>query len=240
MTKVSAVELAKALTTQYTTTLARKNKDRAMGFEETLNTKLVQRVERYYTDAEEIRSSRDYTPEKKTKDLLKNATAFLEDLKQFESSTADVLDTRSKTIEATLFKKAAFKKPSDPAERISLEMRQREVRDELRNLGSQTEIIGAYLSATDDEVIDAFESAPPRLTKADKNSIPVLAPFLDPERVNAARIERARRIDPAQAGELDDFREMEGMFRAATNMVRQAVIEEVPGLQGPGAIDHSR
>jgi hypothetical protein len=192
-------------------------------------TEILSHADAFDRRHEAISNDADLTPQGREKALVKLAAKTMEGLKVFDGRAANIR-SQATTIERAMFQKAAHKRPTDIGERLSYELRQREIRDDLRRL-DPIERLNAYLGATDPEVIDAFETAPPALVKVDRNSPLALRPFLDPERVAAVKIERARSKAPEQAAEMEELFHVGETLQIAVSNIRHEILAQVPAAR---------
>jgi hypothetical protein len=79
----------------------------------------------------------------------------------------------------------------------------------------------------DPAVLDAVESAPPVVVQTDRGKR--FLPFVDPEMLSGARMDRARRADPTTAATIDELDELAGLYEVAAATVRQALARRRPG-----------
>ena len=56
-----------------------------------------------------------------------------------------------------------------------------------------------------------------------------MEPFVDSQRVEAARLEHAERADPATANTLREVKSLREIYSHAVNGVRAEIVAEVPG-----------
>jgi hypothetical protein len=172
-------------------------------------------------------ANRDLSDSGRRKEDEKIALRCLEELKAYENDTVGKYRKSGAMLEDIVFKKSAPVRPTDVVERLAYELRMGELRRELKSL-DPLHRLNIYLSTTDPEVLDAFESAPMVVTKYGRDTPPTLAPLVDPARVRAVRMERARAVDPESAGHLEAIAHLTELYSAAVGSVRAAVVEGVP------------
>jgi hypothetical protein len=161
--------------------------------------------------------------------MAETAVPLLSEIAQFEKQTAGVYAASFQTMSGLILKGAAHERPTDPAERVAYELRQREIRDSVRAL-DPLERTNAYLGETDPEVLDAFESAPPSPVRVDRGGVAVLRPFIDPDLKNMAVAARARKLDPDLAAKMDVADRLRGYFSSLVDEARRSVQEAAPGV----------
>ena len=176
-------------------------------------------------------ADRDLTDQGRAKAIRKLKQASLAKLERFEDTVA-ALRARAAEMEAEVSKRVVFAKPTDPAERLAFELRQRETRDALRGLDA-VERLNAYYATTDREVREALESAPPILGRPKKNAPPVLEPFIDPETVQAVRTARIREAAPEVVAEAEAIGHLAGLYVGLISEVRAAIIDGMPSADAP-------
>lgn len=137
---------------------------------------------------------------------------------------------QSASIAAEALGAIAPARPTDPADRLTYELRQREIRDSMRGL-DPLERLAIYNTTTDPEVLEAIETAPPVVTAGDSDRLPRLQSFVDPARVAAVRLERVRAKAPEAVAQIEDLNALAEMFEATVNGVKQIVFERVPALR---------
>lgn len=159
------------------------------------------------------------------------AVAALAKLSEVEATTIGNLTNRAASIERALLGVAAIAAPSDPAERLSYEMRLQEIRSELRELPSG-ERLTVYLTTSDPLVIAALETAPMTLSARRPNGSRGLESFIDPEQRTAAVLARAERADPAAVNTLRELQSLREVYCHAVSSVRTEILREVPDAVG--------
>jgi len=157
------------------------------------------------------------------------ARRALQQLADWEAANPDKISDQIRTLWERVLGIAAIKPPTDVAERIAYELRAREVRDQVRKLDSTTRLL-LYFSATDPEVIAAFEDAPLTLDHERRDEPPKLVPFIDPDRVRTSMIERARAADPEAAAEMKALAVVRDAFDGAVKTAQNEILAEFPSL----------
>jgi hypothetical protein len=203
--------------------------DWAAGVEERLSA-LLAAASGYETDRAAVQSSARLSDEGKAHEAGVLARKLLVLLGAFEQDTVGKLRARADERGRAILKLAASKRPSDLAERMAYELRLHEIRGELWRL-DPVERLNVYFSAHDPAAIDAIESAPPPAERRSKHSPAELVPFVDPETVAAAVIERARKLDPAAAEEVEGRRYMARTYEPAIGGIRNVVLQDVPSAR---------
>jgi hypothetical protein len=172
----------------------------------------------------------DLSPDGRRKAGLAVGTSLLTKANTWKAVPGAIAD-RLKSLWSTALGIAALKPPTDPAERLAFELRQREIRDELRPLDPLQRLL-IYFSTNDPEVLAAIETAPPTLTSdpRDPREVPKLAPFIDPERVRTAMLERVRASDPELAAEMQALAVLHDVYQSAVDTVISEILREFPAL----------
>ena len=155
------------------------------------------------------------------------AMSALARLNALETTTIKNLNDRAITLERTLLGKASFTPPTDPAERISHELRMQEIRSQLRELPA-SQRLSVYLTTSDPLTLAAIETAPPTLSAKRPDGSRRLEDFIDPAERSAAVLERAKRADPETVKTLDEVRSLREVYQLAVNGVRKEILDEVP------------
>jgi hypothetical protein len=163
--------------------------------------------------------------------LKRVAAAALAKLNDVEMKVIKPLADRATSIEQALLGKATFTPPTDPAERISHEMRMQEIRSQLRQLPAQ-ERLSVYLTTSDPLTLAAIETAPPTLSEKRQDGSRRLEAFIDPAQRTAAVLARAERDDPATVTTLREVESLRQVYALAVNGVRREIMQEVPVLPG--------
>jgi len=137
------------------------------------------------------------------------------------------LAERAQSLEKALLGKMTMTPPTDPAERVSHELRMQEIRGQLREL-SASDRLNVYLTTSDGLTLAAIETAPPTLSEKRPDGSRRLEPFIDPEQRTAAALERGKRVDPETAKTLGEVRSLREVYQLAVNSVRKEILDEVP------------
>jgi hypothetical protein len=130
---------------------------------------------------------------------------------------------------ASLRQRAAITRPTDPA---ALQI----YAAQLQTLWSRfadadpLEIDLLAMTSVDSLTQDALATCPPVLRRLTKTSPLALVPVVNPERVAAATIARARATDPATVAAVESIERTVGVYEAALGGVRGALIEQAAGL----------
>lgn len=180
--------------------------------------------------AESIRENRELSDHGRFAARERAARVALEKIAAFEKKTIDPLRERIAWIDAQVAKKASINRPTDPGDRLAYEMRLGEIRSELRKL-DPLERFAIYMSSSDPLVIDAIETAPSTLVRKGKGDMATFAPFIDPERVSAARLARVEAADPELAQDMSDVQRLANLYVMDSAVLRQAIVEEVPAVR---------
>jgi hypothetical protein len=162
------------------------------------------------------------------KETERISNAALQRLTMFETAHVAAIKDQAQFVQAAIFKKTHPVKPQNLSDEV-WEMRQREVRDDLRRLDASERdaVLGALSDPSlDPVVVAAIQSAPPALVTMEKNSRPVLRSFVTPDKLAAARVERARALAPQEVKELDALNAVVEMYGTTLGMVRSAIVEE--------------
>jgi hypothetical protein len=169
------------------------------------------------------------TPEGKAANIAKAAVAAIAALDVIGAATTKVSD-RATGIEKALLGKHAATLPKDvPFEAL------REIRDQLRDL-TPAERLNLYRSPrTDPLVLLAIETGPPGLGSTRGDGSRRFEPFVDPEDLATARMNRAEALDPNAATTMKELRSLAEVYRLATNGVRKEIMD-VAGVAVPEAV----
>ena len=189
--------------------------------------RLIAIADEFDSEDAKAASDPDLSGSGRRKQREKVARQALQKLVTFEEDKIQGVRSHAAHVEGQITGRAAIKRPTDPAERLAYELRMQEIRAELRQL-DQIQRGLVYLGASDPEVIDAIESAPPTLTRAAEGASPRLQPFIDPEQRASAALERARASDPEKAEELEALQALAQTYEIAVGTVRSAILDSVP------------
>jgi hypothetical protein len=166
------------------------------------------------------------------KEAERIGNAALQRLTVFESVHVAAIKDRAGAVQNAIIQKTRATKPKDMSDEV-WEMRQREVRDDLRRLdASERDAALSALSKPDMDVLAAaIESAPPTLVQMEKDARPVLRSFVSPARLEAALVDRARALAPQETRDLDALNALVEMYGATLGMVRSSIVEEASPKQ---------
>lgn len=183
----------------------------------------------YDTDVAAAMASPDFTEQGRRKEIERITRGYMSELAGLEAKKLPDLREGIANMEGAVLGRARVQRPTDAGERLAYELRARKIRDMFRSLDPlQTFII--YMGTTDPEIIDALESGPGRMVRADRDAPPTLQPFIDPERRAVAMLERARRAAPEQAAILERLQTLERLYSSAIETVRTEMLSAVPAL----------
>ena len=185
-------------------------------------------AEEFNTKSAATAMDKNLSPQGRIAGLRRDANEALAKLSEFESKTITPLAERATSIEKALLGKVTLTPPTDPAERVSHELRMQEIRSQLRELPT-AERLNVYLTTSDPLTLAAIDTAPPTLSEKRPDGSRRLEPFVDPEQRTAAALERAKRMDPEAVKTLDEVRSLREVYQLAVNSVRQEILQEVPG-----------
>jgi hypothetical protein len=187
----------------------------------------------FNTELSANRADKLLSPDGRVAGGKKVASAALAKLQAIETTVIKPLADRAATLEKSLLAKVTYTPPTDPAERLSHELRLQEIRSQLRDLPA-LERLHVYRSTDDPLTLAAIETAPPMLsTKGQAGSLRHLEPFIDPEHLDNARRERAERTDPVTANALSEVQSLRQAYTLAVNSVKKEILDEQPGALAP-------
>ena len=159
------------------------------------------------------------------------AIAALGKLQAIEATVIKPLIDRAASLEKALLAKVTYSAPTDPAERLSHEMRLQEIRAQLRDLPA-LERLHIYRSTDDPLTLQAIETAAPVLSqRGQAGHLRHMESFIDPDARSAAMRARAERIDPATANTLKEVQSLREAYTLAVNSVKTEIQAEQPVIQ---------
>ncbi|MET0106196.1 MAG: hypothetical protein ABW072_13795, partial [Sedimenticola sp.] len=179
-------------------------------------TKLAIHAESHQQNAAHIRNDARLSPEGKTADLGALKTQTYERLEHTMNPYLDKLKERVAVIEERI-------RPQDPEEPLLEYLKQRELRDQLRQM-DELRIMELYqalaVSGDDDLCMRAIENSPP--------AFPLIS-----DKALLANGKRARglRGSPESAQRLAQLRQVRAMVEAAADKIMQALELDAPMMQ---------
>jgi hypothetical protein len=189
---------------------------------------VVQAADTFNADLDAAAANRDLSPDGRSATKARVAASALATLAAIETTTIKTLTERAASLEQALLAKVTYTPPTDPGERLALEMRLREVRDQLRQLPME-ERANVYRTTTDPLALAAIDTATPTLSAPRPDGSRRMEPFIDPAERTAAALARAEAADPATATTLREVRALRQVYTHAVNGVRAEILAEVPG-----------
>jgi hypothetical protein len=217
----SAGTILKAAGPSYIANLPEHVRDGAI---ETLN-RVHAAADTFNTDLADAAANKTLSIEGVAKRRSEIGAAGIAALAEVETSTIKPLHARAVAIENAMIAKVLPVPPRDAAERVSYEMRVREVRDQLRGL-SQAERANVYRSTLDPIMIAAFHNAPPTVGQR-KDGGARLEDFISEDDRREADMERAQRADPSSAQTLREVRSLAEIYTHAVNTTRREMLDEI-------------
>lgn len=161
--------------------------------------------------------------------LQESGRAALADLDKLEARTMKGLSDNIAQTSEQLLARIAIPRPTDVGERIAMELRMQEIRSELRQI-TPGERLYVYLTTNDPVVIEAIRTAPPVASKATPEAMTMLHPFVDPEKLAEAAMERANLSDPEKASHLGGLKWLHETYWFAFRTARKTILGLAPGI----------
>lgn len=155
-----------------------------------------------------------------------------DDLGALYESTVEKIRERIAVTEKAIFAAASGSKPS-PEDAILRALRQREIRDAFRSL-DQAARTAVYVTLTDAETIEAFETAPLVLELGPGSTERRVVAFVNDKIRDAKVLDRARRAKPELADELDELEQIARSIATVINTAHQAVADVVAPTPAQG------
>jgi hypothetical protein len=191
------------------------------GIAATLND-IIGIANQYNEDAAANLNDVNFSPQGRAVAVSRTAQLALAKLNTVEQTTIKHLSERAAVLETGLLGKATFTPPTDPAERISHELRMQEIRSQLREVPA-SERLSIYLTTSDPLVLAAIDSAPMTLSEKRPDGSRRLEPFIDPAQRTAAVLARAERADPETIRTLREVQSLRELYSLAVNGVRAEI-----------------
>lgn len=190
------------------------------GVTSALHDELLATMRDFDTTAATIDADDNLTPSGKAHALAEARQRAEAALSAFEQRHVQPLANRRDALEQRLRQPPPA--PTDPADRQILEARRAEIRAGLRDLDA-VERDAVYFAATNPDLIDAMESAPPVLHRERPGALPTLRPMVSPEHVEARRLARAAKASPEQAAEARELKTLETVLGSSVATARTAL-----------------
>jgi len=139
---------------------------------------------------------------------------------------AQVIKHRAKLLAAA--------EPTDPTDRLRLELQRQEVRRGLPL--SDPQLMAVIVETTSDPaVLDAIATAPAALVQQTPEAMPVYRPAADPEAVARRRLALAQAANPAAFAELADLELVANLFTSTFAAARKALLSVAGRTTASGA-----
>jgi hypothetical protein len=218
--------------------VASLNLDEASAVELNL-THLLSIAESYDRDVAGIRGDPDLTDHGKRKAIEKVGRSTLQKISDFEQSNVTKPRERAATLGAQFLGKAEIKRPTDMGQ-FMVYLAQMQSLWARFSEADPLEVDLIALTSTDPLVLDALQTAPPVLRRPDKHSPLTLMPIVNPERIAAATLERARVKDPEGAAQLEKIERTTNCYAGSIGGVKAAIIEQVGTLADDPVAEQAR
>jgi hypothetical protein len=229
--KKAVEELRRAEPTFVNSVRAKVAPVHALDFQEHLK-RLAAHAEKHDRRVDDANANPSWSEQGRAQERASAGEDLRRDVAALVEAYSGTLDRRRADGLAALIAKVTPRAPSDPGERIALELTYREIRDSVKLLTPADRDM--VFEHSNDPVVTAALSTGVVLSRTSPTAVPQFVPLISPAKVAAKLAARARAAAGSEAvGELESFELMSGAYRALAGFVIGAIQDSGPRPSKP-------